>query len=333
MKILVVKNRAMGDSILTLSSLQYLRSVLPEAALTYALPAWVQSLYQNVETPANQLVSLPAKGFRAHREFFQWMKREKFEAVIDLHQRGSSGRFFRLASLLLGYRYFFHNHHQKTGRRVLDQGVIKANIQRDLDAVWSFLTKVMKIKSLSVPRYLDWEPCLKPRPVPQNQVCLGIVATRQVKMWPLKNYAEMVKRIREKDPSCKIIVPLSTSQTDKALQMELHKYLEGIAVDFIYAPLSELPELIGKSRFYLGNDTGLKHVAVAMGVPTYTFFGPEDPTEWHPYNIEKHRYFFIEDMPCRYATAHWCGLESCETHYCLRKITTDLVWQSLQSHF
>jgi heptosyltransferase-2 len=28
-------------------------------------------------------------------------------------------------------------------------------------------------------------------------------------------------------------------------------------------------------------DSGLKHLAVATGVPTVTLFGPTDPREWH----------------------------------------------------
>lgn len=333
MKILVVKNRAMGDSILTLSSLQYIKEVLPQSILTYAIPGWILPLYRNVDIAADSLVSLPKKGLRAHLQFFIWLKKEKFDVVIDLHQRASSGRFLRLSSFILGYRYFFHNHHQKNGSFVHDQGVIKANIQRDLDAVWSVLTKGIKMANLKLPLFLNYPPLMKNDSTKINQICMGIVATRAVKMWPLEYYAEIACRIAKADPACKIVVPLSKSAQDVELQSKLSSYDLPKQLEFVFSPLPELPSTIARSRLYVGNDTGLKHIAVATGVPSFTFFGPEDPTEWHPYDMNIHSYFFIGEMPCRYQNAHFCGLETCSPHQCLRAISVDLVWERICPFF
>ena len=35
-------------------------------------------------------------------------------------------------------------------------------------------------------------------------------------------------------------------------------------------------------RCYLGNDSGISHLAAMLGVPTTVLFGPSDPAIWRP---------------------------------------------------
>ncbi len=328
MKILVVKNRALGDAILTLGAIRYLRSVIPDAQIIYATPRWIAPLFSHVKTAADGYAILP-KGFKEHLAFLKWLWFEKFDYVLDFHPRTSSGRFFTLCSKLFGHGYFYHNHHCKKPGFVHDQGVIKANIQRDLDFAWCFVSKVTKNQSLALPHYLKWTPILAPQAEKTHQITLGIVATRAAKMWPLEYYAELVTRFEKNFPHYKIVIPLSHSWQDRQLEFKFKMLCLSQNYEFVFLPLEKLPATVAQSRFYIGNDTGLKHLAVALGVKTFTFFGPEEPQEWHPYDFEVHPVFFKKDMPCRYQISHYCGLAECDHHSCLRTISVDDVWQTL----
>ncbi len=46
--------------------------------------------------------------------------------------------------------------------------------------------------------------------------------------------------------------------------------------------LSQLAALVGKSDLYLGNDSGVTHLAAALGVRTVALFGPTDLVQWGP---------------------------------------------------
>lgn len=48
------------------------------------------------------------------------------------------------------------------------------------------------------------------------------------------------------------------------------------------APLIEVAQHIQQSRCYLGNDSGITHLAAMLGVPVVALFGPSDPAVWHP---------------------------------------------------
>ena len=48
------------------------------------------------------------------------------------------------------------------------------------------------------------------------------------------------------------------------------------------APLLEVAQCLQKCRCYLGNNSGITHLAAMLGVPTVAIFGPTNPKIWRP---------------------------------------------------
>ncbi len=46
--------------------------------------------------------------------------------------------------------------------------------------------------------------------------------------------------------------------------------------------VAELAALLARCSLYVGNDSGVSHLAAALGVPTIAVFGPTDPAVWAP---------------------------------------------------
>jgi len=53
-----------------------------------------------------------------------------------------------------------------------------------------------------------------------------------------------------------------------------------------HLPLSHLAAVLGKCTAFLGNDSGITHLAALMGIPTVALFGPTDPAVWGPLGPE-----------------------------------------------
>lgn len=49
-----------------------------------------------------------------------------------------------------------------------------------------------------------------------------------------------------------------------------------------FVDLAELAQWISGARLYIGNDSGITHLAAAVGTPVLALFGPTDPTIWCP---------------------------------------------------
>ncbi len=312
MKILVLKNRAMGDAVMGLSSLQYLSHLYPGAEIHYYLPAWILPLFEKVDFGANIKIFPWPAGFWAN---FKRIRTERYDLLIELHQRASSAKILNLCSWFLRIPYIFHNHHLKKGK-VIHQGETRPAIQRDLDGVWSGLKRVMSWEG-DLPSYLDFAPQMKVEAAVRPRVVLGVVASRSTKMWPLSYFKELIELLRKEIIDLEFIIPISHSAMDQEVKQQLDLW----GIPTVQLSLDQLPQLMRTAKLYIGNDTGLKHIAVAVGTRTFTFFGPEDPLEWHPYDREKHLVFYNENMPCRTRTAHFCGLNTCEEHLCLESLS------------
>ena len=51
---------------------------------------------------------------------------------------------------------------------------------------------------------------------------------------------------------------------------------------YLHMGLYELSERLSRARLYLGNDSGVTHLAAAMGVPVIALFGPSNEMQWGP---------------------------------------------------
>ena len=47
-------------------------------------------------------------------------------------------------------------------------------------------------------------------------------------------------------------------------------------------PLRTLAAVLARTGIYLGNDSGVSHLAAAAGAPTIAIFGPTQPAQWSP---------------------------------------------------
>ena len=51
-----------------------------------------------------------------------------------------------------------------------------------------------------------------------------------------------------------------------------------VRIDNLY----ELARWLQTARLYIGNDSGITHLAAAVGIPVVAIFGPTDPAVWGP---------------------------------------------------
>lgn len=313
-----------------LSTVQYFRDLYPESTIIYGVPQWTKSIFDEVKVACDFIYPMNLGSINGTLQLWTDLLNFNVEAIHEMHQSGKGAKAFGIFSKLKRIPYTFHNHHLKSGTKIHDQGVIKSVIQRDLDGVYSFYGK-----NGVYPHFEDYEPRMMVHDFEEKkQIIFGVVATRETKMWPLKHYQKLAEHFFEFDPSIKIKIPLSNSVTDQKIKNEILNLRFPANTEIVHYSLKELPRFFAGSIAYIGNDTGIKHLAIAIGVKSFTFFGAEPPNEWHPYNLINHPYFYRDQLSCRTRTHHYCGLNHCdlssaEFMQCLTKILPEVVFQDV----
>jgi heptosyltransferase-2 len=141
-------------------------------------------------------------------------------------------------------------------------------------------------------------------------------------MWPWERFAEVGLSLARRT-GMKILVLGSGADRDLCARVvrnmgEAGKNLAG------ETSLMEAAALLEKSSLLVTNDTGLMHLAVAVGTPTVAIFGPtsRELGFMPPGTLAR----IIEtDLPCRPCTT--IGRRSCPlgSHDCMLQVTTALV--------
>ena len=120
---------------------------------------------------------------------------------------------------------------------------------------------------------------------------------RLVKTWRTEKYTGLAKMIREK---LKIAIILTGSRQDYGLCEEI-KEKSGNGVLNLAGKLTfdQTMSTMKSALVFISPDTGPMHIAVALGAPTVTLFGPSDPAKYGPYgNPKLHRIVVPKDIEC-----------------------------------
>jgi len=99
------------------------------------------------------------------------------------------------------------------------------------------------------------------------------------KNWPAEGYAELLRRFSRERAWLLLEGP-----ADAASAAPLRS-VPGV-VTLRDAPLRVVGALLSSAGTYVGNDSGVSHVAAAWGAPTIALFGPTDPAVWAPQGPE-----------------------------------------------
>jgi len=92
------------------------------------------------------------------------------------------------------------------------------------------------------------------------------------KNWPFERFLAAAEHFRTSGPA---VVWVRGPAEDGLAFPEVDRVASNV-------DLCVLSALLSRARFYIGNDSGITHVAAAVGCPTVAIFGPSDPEIWGP---------------------------------------------------
>ena len=138
------------------------------------------------------------------------------------------------------------------------------------------------------------------------------------KNWPLEKYLEVEVLLNKKGFKAEYVIgPAELDLID-----DLNNIQDGQDrnIHQLY-DLLHLLEIIKHSAGFIGNDSGISHMAAFTGTPTVAVFGPSDPVRWKPIGNHVQVFKSGNDCPPCFETSN----AICEDRKCLSMIDPSLV--------
>jgi ADP-heptose:LPS heptosyltransferase len=137
------------------------------------------------------------------------------------------------------------------------------------------------------------------------------------KIWPY--WKDFIMRLmKEKD----ILIFSGPAEEEKIDDWKEIRCLDRNLVE--NPPLPLMGALLGNCDLYLGNDSGVTHLAAAMASRTIALFGPSDPDTWRP---RGNTILIKPSLNCAPCVDDF----SCPHFRCLKNFHPDTLWDMVQS--
>ena len=101
------------------------------------------------------------------------------------------------------------------------------------------------------------------------------------KNWPLEKWSEFGRALLDRAPQILLIGGEADEERVAALCAEWKTAPILVAR---HLALPHLAAILARCRLFVGHDSGISHLAAAVGTPSLLLFGPTDPAVWAPAN-------------------------------------------------
>lgn len=287
--VLVIKVRALGDTLLATPALTALRRGLPGARLTALVsPAGREVLAGNPDVDEIRVYDKQDRAWGHSWRVWRELAAGRFDLAVALH---ASFRTALLARASGAPARVVHNHSGAdffSTVRIPFKKESKSAIQRDLDAVRALelndagekLVFPIGDEALRNARLFLSERRLEP----ERLMVLIPGAGKERKRWTAEAAAGFLDGIARRLPAHWVVL---AGPADRELAAAVQVKARHRPPVFSRG-LKEAGALLSLCRGAVTTDSGPKHVAVAVGAPTLTLWTDEPEAEWHPYDRARH---------------------------------------------
>ena len=331
--ILVVSSTAIGDTLLSTPAIRAVRERYPRAKIAAHFNIKNMELFEN-----NPHIDEIIPYYGGYKKFFRTImkfRKHKFDLALILHGNEpqatpmaylSGARFIVKAPNTSEYRFLLSNRKQTLRWEDLTHGVEQRLKTAELAGC------TISDKRMVLPIEKDGESAvnefLENNGIRDTDSIIGFQAGASTlsRMWFPDRFAELGKRLINSLPELKIIITGSPEEYENC-----RKIADAIGEKAIVSagkiPLKYIPALIRKFKALVTGDTGIMHIAVAVGTPVVALFAVADAKRSGPYyDMEKHIVIQKERI------CSPCDGKACRYQKCMEYISVDEADESLKKY-
>lgn len=326
LRVLAVQWADIGDLILTTPALDALREAHPSAHIALLTSPHAAPIVDGTGL-VDAVYTLPRHAkLPAMLRLFWRLRAEQFDAVVFFHHLSTRAGAWKYAALA---------HLSGAPRRIgLDNGRGGFLTERVPDDGFEihhaeyWLRLIEKLGADPLPR-----PCkvaVKPFDLgigdqPYLVVHPGSGGYSLARRWDVEKLAAAADRLAEQH-NLRVVVVGSASDDGLALRAALRT---PAPVNLLgETTLPELADVLTHAALYIGSDSGVSHLAAAVGTPSVVVFGPTNPNAWRPWNQRTRSVVVrsgVECSPCSYYADTLGDPRGCAARTCMKLVKVEQV--------
>ena len=330
-RVLIVKLRSIGDTVLATPSISAIRRFLPDAQIDVLLEDWVAPVLEGLDGLTS--VIPVGNGSLQRLKVMNRLRRERYDVAFNLHG-GTTSTFFTAASRSrhrvgwAEYQYsFLYNHLYPSAAEFWGRSTTHSAEQQLAllgyagipvrDRPKSRLT-VLPEAMTEMGRTLGRLGLFE-----QRIALIHPAAAFATKQWPSGNFARVAEFVKGVGLSPVLVVASNERSIIEAVRNASDSAIDA----FADLTLPEITALASRSALFVGNDSGIAHIAAAVNTPSVVIFGSSNRGHWRPWTDAPNEVVYKE-FSCQPCPGYECR-EFGEPR-CIQEVQAEQVFAAIE---
>jgi len=263
-RILFISSTRIGDAVLSTGILDHLMRAHPAARFTIVCGRVAEGVFRRMPR-LERLIAVEKRPYSLHwLEIWRQVATTRWDLVVDLRASALAWTLWtRQREIIQGGR--------RPGHRWAHLAALLGVTPPPLPVIWTAPEDTTRAAAL-LPEGQPW-------------LVLGPTANWHRKVWPADRFAELALRLTAPDgalPDAGIAILGGPGDQERSMATPVLTALPQ-ALDLVgKLDLPEVAAVLARAAIFIGNDSGLMHLAAAAGAPTLGLFGPTPSDEYGP---------------------------------------------------
>jgi predicted lipopolysaccharide heptosyltransferase III len=332
-RVLIVRLRSIGDTVLATPSLLALKRFAPHVSVDILLEDWVAPVLDGFPH-IDKVITLERKSTSARARVARQLRANRYDVVYNLHGGTTATLLTRAtgAPHRVGYDTYqyarLHNHLSPSSASLWGRDKTHSVEQQLALLGWTGVpvsdrppTKlaVTATAAAGIAARLQAEG-LTETPF----VVIHPAAAFATKQWAAVNFGRVAEALSSQGLGMIAI----TTPAEKAIVDEMNRGTAAPAAAFTDLSLPEITALLAQARLFVGNDSGIAHIAAAVETPSVVIFGSSNRAHWRPWTSRVAAEIVFEEMECQPCHGYFC--EKFDEPECIKRVPVERVIASAE---
>ena len=332
--VLVVRLRSIGDTVLTTPSLYALKRFVPHARVDILLEDWVAPVLEGFEY-VDDIIILKRGSTGARAGVARRIRATRYDVAYNLHGGTTATLLTRASGARhrVGYSSYqygrLHNHLAPSSSLLWGRDKTHSVEQQLALLGWTGVpvtdrpaTRLMVTDQAAE----SISARLRAAALAETGTPFAVIhpaAAFGTKQWATERFARVAESLAARGLAIVVI----TASTEAHLADKLRQAATSPVVTFTDLSLPEVTALLSQARLFVGNDSGIAHMAAAVGAPSVVIFGSSNTAHWRPW-AKAPSEVVVEELECQPCHGYFC--EKFEEPECIKRVPVDRVLASVE---